>query len=128
MAGAFQKTAFQDNAFQIGRDIVRGGGGYYDGYWDRVKKALQDKEQRRLELQRMEQKIAAEQEALRLKEEQFLREREMSAQEAREMALLEARIAQLIQMKAIIEAQILTLMREEDELIIILYSMPFCLK
>ena len=129
MANAFQKNlGFQSNAFQGAvQDIVRGGGGYYDGYWDRVKEALHDKEKRRIELQMMERKLSEEKEVLRLKEEKFLQDRVMSVVEAQELQLLEARIAQLTQMQAILIEQIRFIMREEDDLIVLLYSMPFCL-
>jgi len=134
MFSAFQHSGFQNNAYQIksGGTVPNNwmGGPIDNYYYDRIKQYRRDQaEQQRLDdLER--QKLEA-QEALEAKEAEIAALEAQRLQDLADQQMQAQLLALFLEAKALqeqqlrIEAAIMAFMRDEEDCMILLYSLPF---
>lgn len=126
---AYQSSCFQNNAYQIARAILKKGGGGrthdYIGAQETFKRTYQE-EQRRLQEERAkaEKLLAAKEVEISKIEAKRLEALADKALQIRLMMLLK-QLQELQDQKAELERLIQFWISEEDDLLAILYSLPF---
>jgi hypothetical protein len=130
MFSAFQHKSFQNNAYQINSDkadIVYGGGGFSHGYYERIIKYRSEQARIQQEIVKAEQRAKDEKDAKERLEKQIQQEKDLIRRKELELQLLREQ-QQLLYMDILIEElkkKLLLLRIEEEDILVILYSLPF---